>query len=49
MIVEDNHRFMAARMKAHVRSHPVDHTPLVTAPTLVLDLLREALAAYNAA
>jgi pimeloyl-ACP methyl ester carboxylesterase len=52
MIVEDNHRFMAARMKAHVRSHSVDHTPLVTAPTLVLDLLREALAAvtaYNAA
>ena len=28
MIVEDNHRFMAERMKARIRSHPVDHTPL---------------------
>ena len=35
MIVEDNHRFMAERMKARVRSHPVDHTPLVTAPSYV--------------
>jgi hypothetical protein len=25
MIVEDNHRFMAERMKARMRSHPVDH------------------------
>jgi len=48
MIVEDNHRFMAERMKARVRSHPVDHTPLVTAQTVVLDVLREALAAVTA-
>ena len=27
MIVEDNQRFMAERMKARVRSHAVDHTP----------------------
>jgi pimeloyl-ACP methyl ester carboxylesterase len=44
MIVEENHRFMAARMKARVRSHPVDHTPLVTAPSPVVDIIREAIA-----
>jgi pimeloyl-ACP methyl ester carboxylesterase len=44
MIVHDNQRFMAERMKARVRSHPVDHTPLVTAPALVLDIIREAIA-----
>src|ERR1700723_982880 len=43
LIFEDNHRFMAARMKARVRSHPVDHTPLVTAPSTVVDIIREAI------
>jgi pimeloyl-ACP methyl ester carboxylesterase len=43
MIVEDNHRFMAERMKARVRSHPVDHTPLVTAPSTVVDIIGEAI------
>jgi len=43
MIVRDNQRFMAERMKAHVRSHPVDHTPLVTAPSVVVDIIREAI------
>lgn len=47
MIVQDNQRFMAERMKAQVRSHAVDHTPLVTAPVVVLDMLREALAAVR--
>jgi pimeloyl-ACP methyl ester carboxylesterase len=45
MIVHDTQRFMAERMRARVRSHPVDHTPLVTAPTLVLDIIREAIGA----
>ena len=45
MIVEDNHRFMAERMKAQVRSHPVDHTPLVTAPATVVDIIGEAIGA----
>jgi pimeloyl-ACP methyl ester carboxylesterase len=45
MIVHDNQRFMAARMRAHVRPHPVDHTPMVTEPGVVLDVLREAIAA----
>ncbi len=48
MIVEDNQRFMAARMQARVRSHAVDHTPIVTAPGAVLDVLREAIAAVRA-
>ncbi len=43
MIVEDNQRFMAERMKARIRSHPVDHTPLVTARSCVLDIIREAI------
>ena len=43
MIVQENQRFMAERMKARLRSHPVDHTPLVTAPSLVLDIIREAI------
>jgi pimeloyl-ACP methyl ester carboxylesterase len=43
MIIEDNHRFMAERMKARVRSHPVDHTPQVSAPSYVLDIIREAI------
>jgi hypothetical protein len=34
---------MADRMKARVHSHAVDHTPLVTAPTVVVDIVREAL------
>jgi pimeloyl-ACP methyl ester carboxylesterase len=43
MIVHDTQRFMAERMKAHVRSHPVDHTPIVTAPFAVVDIIREAI------
>jgi pimeloyl-ACP methyl ester carboxylesterase len=43
MILHENQRFMAQRVKARVRSHPVDHTPLVTAPDVVVDIIREAL------
>ncbi len=48
MIVRDNQRFMAERMRARVRSHAVDHAPIVTAPSVVLDVLREALSAVQA-
>lgn len=44
MIVQENQRFMAERMKARLRSHAVDHTPLVTAPSVVLEIIREAIA-----
>ena len=43
MIAPDTQRFMAERMHARVRSHAVDHTPLVTAPGLVVDVVREAI------
>jgi pimeloyl-ACP methyl ester carboxylesterase len=43
MIVAENQHFMAARMKARVRSHQVDHTPLVTAPNTVASIIREAM------
>ncbi len=43
MIVHDTQRFMAERMRARVRSHPVDHAPIVTAPGLVVDIIREAI------
>jgi pimeloyl-ACP methyl ester carboxylesterase len=42
MIAPETQRFMAGRMQARMRAHPVDHTPLVTAPPSVLDIIREA-------
>jgi hypothetical protein len=48
MIAEDNQRFMAARMRARVRSHAVDHAPIVTAPDVVLEVLGEAIAMVQA-
>jgi pimeloyl-ACP methyl ester carboxylesterase len=43
MIVRETQRFMADRMQARVRSHPVDHTPMVTASSVVVDLILEAI------
>jgi len=43
MIVEENQRFMAERMNARTRSHPVDHMPLVTAPSVVVNIIRDAI------
>jgi hypothetical protein len=43
MIVQDTQRFMAERMHARAHSHPVDHAPIVTAPGLVVDIIREAI------
>jgi pimeloyl-ACP methyl ester carboxylesterase len=48
MIVLETQRFMAERMHAQVRSHAVDHAPLVTAPAVVLDIILEAIAAVRA-
>ena len=45
MINPGTQRFMAERMKAEVRSHPVDHTPMVTAPGVVVDIIRDAVRA----
>lgn len=42
MIVEGTQRFMAGRMKATVAAYPADHTPSVTAPDSVVDLILQA-------
>jgi pimeloyl-ACP methyl ester carboxylesterase len=43
MIVPETQRFMAERMKARVRSHAVDHAPIVTAPGVVVDIILDAV------
>jgi pimeloyl-ACP methyl ester carboxylesterase len=47
MIVPDTQRFMAERMQARLRTHAVDHAPIVTAPAVVLDMLLEAISAVQ--
>ncbi|MBZ9986422.1 alpha/beta hydrolase [Mesorhizobium sp. BH1-1-5] len=42
MIAAETQRFMAARMKARTRSLPLDHTPMVTAPDAVVEIILEA-------
>ena len=42
MISPTTQRFMAERMGAKIHSHPVDHTPMYTAPNLVVDIISEA-------
>ena len=43
MIVPATQRFMAERMKAKIKTHAVDHTPSVTAPGVVVDIIRDAI------
>jgi pimeloyl-ACP methyl ester carboxylesterase len=45
MINPKTQRFMAERMKATIRSYAVDHTPLLTAPDTVADIILEAVQA----
>ena len=45
MIARETQEFMAGRMKARVRSHAVDHVPLVSAPDTVLELILDAVEA----
>jgi len=49
MIPTETQRLMAERMKAQIRSHAVDHAPIVTAPGAVVDIVLEAVAAAAAA
>jgi pimeloyl-ACP methyl ester carboxylesterase len=42
MINPKTQHFMAERMKATVKSFAVDHTPLLTAPDKVVDIILEA-------
>jgi pimeloyl-ACP methyl ester carboxylesterase len=48
MIVPQTQRFMADRMKAKIKAHAVDHTPSVTAPKVVVDIIRDAIGAVTA-
>jgi hypothetical protein len=48
MIVPATQRFMADRMKAKTKAHAVDHTPSVTAPGVVVDIIRDAIRATAA-
>jgi hypothetical protein len=43
MIAAENQHFMAERMKAAVHAIPVDHMPMVTAPSAVVDVLLDAM------
>jgi len=43
MIAPETQRYMAGRMKAKITAHAVDHTPIVTAPAVVLDVIRDAI------
>jgi pimeloyl-ACP methyl ester carboxylesterase len=47
MILADTQRFMAERMKATIKAHAVDHTPSVTAPAAVIDIIRDAIRAVT--
>jgi pimeloyl-ACP methyl ester carboxylesterase len=49
MIVPATQRLMADRMRAQLRSHPVDHAPIITAPAVVVDIIREAIGKTAAA
>ena len=49
MIRRETQLFMAERMRATIVAKPVDHTPSVTAPALVVDIVLEAAAAVKGA
>jgi hypothetical protein len=43
MIPAETQRFLAERMKAHVRTARADHMPMVTAPRVVVGIVLEAV------
>jgi pimeloyl-ACP methyl ester carboxylesterase len=43
MIAPETQRYMATRMKAKIKAFAVDHSPGVTAPTAVVEIIREAI------
>jgi pimeloyl-ACP methyl ester carboxylesterase len=43
MIAPETQRYMAERMKAKTKAFAVDHTPSVTAPAVVVDVIRDAI------
>jgi pimeloyl-ACP methyl ester carboxylesterase len=47
MIAPATQRYMAERMKAKIKAHAVDHTPSVTAPSTVVEIVRDAIRAVT--
>lgn len=47
MILPETQRFMAQRMQARVHADQVDHAPIVTAPKVVVNVIREAIASVR--
>jgi len=47
MIAAETQRFMATRMGAQIRTAPVDHSPMVTAPEIVLGVIADAARAAD--
>jgi pimeloyl-ACP methyl ester carboxylesterase len=47
MIAPATQRYMAERMKAKIKAHAVDHTPSVTAPGTVVEIVRDAIRAVT--
>ena len=43
MIPAETQRFMAERMRATIRTHIVDHSPMYTSPDLVVNIVLEAV------
>jgi pimeloyl-ACP methyl ester carboxylesterase len=43
MILRETQLFMAERMKAHIRRVSADHTPIVSSPGAVVDIISEAI------
>jgi pimeloyl-ACP methyl ester carboxylesterase len=43
MIAKASQNFMAERMQARIRACPAGHTPIVTAPSVVLGVIRDAI------
>jgi pimeloyl-ACP methyl ester carboxylesterase len=48
MIALETQRFMAERMQAKTKAHAVDHAPIVTAPAIVVDIIRDAIRSITA-
>jgi pimeloyl-ACP methyl ester carboxylesterase len=45
MILGENQRFMAVRMRARATAHPLDHTPMAAHPELVVETILQAVRA----
>jgi pimeloyl-ACP methyl ester carboxylesterase len=43
MIVPKTQRYMAERMRAKTKAHAIDHTPSVSAPAVVVEIIRDAI------